>query len=181
VVFSWWGSPRRTADEEDVALCAFDSLCRGAECGRFPQLRDRDNLWALLVVLTTRKAADLIEHEGRQKRGGAHREVPLLDTATSSTTERLLEQIVSEAPSPEFALQMAEECQRLLERLGDDTLRRVAVWKMEGYTEEEIAAKLGCVPRSVRRKLRAIRGLWSRENIPGKCPPRSPSGSRTGK
>src|SRR5262245_5769209 len=64
------GAPRRAADEEDVALSAFDSFCRGAEQGRFPDLNDRDNLWRLLVVLTRRKAAHLKRDEGRQKRGG---------------------------------------------------------------------------------------------------------------
>jgi len=51
------GSPRRVADEEDVALSAFDSFCRNAAQGRFPQLFDRDGLWKLLVLLTARKAA----------------------------------------------------------------------------------------------------------------------------
>ena len=46
---------RRAADEEDVALSAFDSFCRGAEQGRFPQLDGRDDLWHLLVVITVRK------------------------------------------------------------------------------------------------------------------------------
>ena len=59
------GAPRRAADEEDVALSAFDSFCRGAEQGRFPRLDDRDNLWRLLVVITERKACDLVQHEGR--------------------------------------------------------------------------------------------------------------------
>jgi hypothetical protein len=58
------------ADEEDVALSAFDSFCRGAEKGRFPRLQDCDDLWQLLFMITTRKAADLVEHERRQKRGG---------------------------------------------------------------------------------------------------------------
>src|SRR5262249_14212614 len=62
--------PRRVADEEDVALSAFDSFCRGAEQGRFPQLRDRNNLWPLLVVITKRKAADLVQHHYCQKQGG---------------------------------------------------------------------------------------------------------------
>ena len=35
------GTPRRAADEEDVALSAFDSFFRGVERGRFPQLGDR--------------------------------------------------------------------------------------------------------------------------------------------
>src|SRR5689334_5020484 len=32
--------PRRAADEEDVALSAFDSFCRDAAAGRFPRLGD---------------------------------------------------------------------------------------------------------------------------------------------
>src|SRR5919206_1363508 len=63
-------APRRAADEEDVALSAFDSFCRGLERGRFPQLQDRDDLWRLLVVITARKAVDQVQHEARAKRGG---------------------------------------------------------------------------------------------------------------
>src|SRR6266403_1755718 len=63
-------APRRAADEEDVALSAFDSFCRQAEAGRFPQLLDRDSLWRVLVVVTARKAFHLIRDEDRQKRGG---------------------------------------------------------------------------------------------------------------
>src|SRR6266403_2686702 len=37
-------APRRAADEEDVALSAFDSFCRGAGQDRFPQLHDRLDL-----------------------------------------------------------------------------------------------------------------------------------------
>jgi hypothetical protein len=40
-------------------------------------------------------------------------------------------------------------------------LRNAAQWKLENYTNEEIAAKLGCVPRTVKRKLKVIRGLWA--------------------
>jgi hypothetical protein len=62
------GTPRRAADEEDVALSAFDSFCRGAARGQFPQLQDRTNLWGLLVLITARKAVNLAKHERRQKR-----------------------------------------------------------------------------------------------------------------
>ena len=58
---------------------------------------------------------------------------------------------------------MAEECRRLLEGLGDESLRAVARWKMEGWTNREIAARLGCVEHTVERKLRSIRRLWSEE------------------
>jgi ECF sigma factor len=57
-------------DEEDVALSAFNSFCRQAEAGRFPELLDRDSLWCVPVVVTARKAFHLIRDEPRQKRGG---------------------------------------------------------------------------------------------------------------
>src|SRR5947208_1012890 len=62
-----------------------------------------------------------------------------------------------------FAAEMADECRRLLEGLGDATLRAVALGKMRGDTNAEIAARLGCVEQTVERKLRRIRGLWGQE------------------
>lgn len=147
------GARPQVADEEDVALSAFDSFCRGLKRGRFPDLQDRDNLWKLLVVLTARKACHLMRDEQRQKRGGGQK---------AGAAEEL-EQVVAQEPSPEFAAELAENCQRLLDLLGADELRALALSKMEGYTNEEIASQLNCAPRTVERKLRLIRGLWEKE------------------
>jgi DNA-directed RNA polymerase specialized sigma24 family protein len=157
------GSRPHGADEEDVALSAFDSFCRNAEHGRYPQLLDRDSLWRLLVVITARKAGHLLRDERRQKRGGGAETPP---SASGGAGEIGIEQIVSREPSPEFAAEVAEECRRLLGRLGHKELESVALWKMEGYSNAEIAGKLGCVVRSVKRKLRMIRQLWEKENAP---------------
>lgn len=159
------GTPRRAADEEDVALSAFDSFCRGAERGRFPDLLDRDSLWRLLITITVRKANALRRDERRQKRGGGDvvRESELPDAADSLAAETGLERAVGREPSPELAAQLAEECRRLLGRLGDAALQSLALWKMEGYTNDELAARLGWGLRTVERKLRLIRTLWKEE------------------
>src|SRR5262249_55701123 len=130
------GARPRMADEEDVALSAFDSFCRGAAQGRFPQLRDRNSLWPLLVVITARKALDVVHHESRQKRGGGavRGESALIESAAGSTAKRGIEQVVGSEPTPEFAAQLVEEYQRLLAKLGDVELRSIATLKMEGYT-----------------------------------------------
>jgi DNA-directed RNA polymerase specialized sigma24 family protein len=146
-------APRRAADEEDVALSAFHSFCCAAEQGRFPQLLDRDNLWRLLVVLTSRKAAHLVRDQHRHKRRAAAADLDKQD----------LDAILASEPTPAFAALLAEECQRLLGSLGSAELAQLALWKMEGYSNEEIAAKLQCVPRTVERKLRLIRNLWAAE------------------
>ncbi len=157
------GASKRMADEEDVAVSAFRSFCIGAREGRFTQLTDRTNLWPLLIAITANKAVDLIRYNNRAKRGGA--------TATESTfIERAqavpLDEIFANEPTPEFAAQVAEDLARLLARLDDardPDLQQIALWKMEGELNEDIALRLGCARRTVERKLKIIAALWSRD------------------
>ncbi len=151
------GARPRSADEEDVALSAFDSFCRNAEQGRFPELADRDSLWRLLMVITARKAAHLQRDEARQKRGGGAAPVGEADD------ESVLDELLSREPDPAFAAGMAEECGRMLAVLGDKELEAVAVARLEGYSVEEVAERTGYAPRSVKRKLRLIRSIWEQE------------------
>ena len=161
------GLPRRAADEDDVAADAFNSLCTGAREGRFPRLDDRHDLWQLLLMITERKAIDLIRHEHRQKRGGGQVRGESVFVGGDDNTDRPagIEQVIGNEPTPEYAALASEECQRLLDSLQDERLCQVAIWKMDGYTNEEIAKKLGCVVRSVERKLSGIRKIWSRKLV----------------
>jgi hypothetical protein len=158
------GVPSRMADEEDVALSAFKSFCCGTRDGRFPQLLEYEDPWPLLLALTMHKAVDLVRHERRVKRGGLE-----LFSAKSEGRERIpgdgdvLSEVIGREPDPRWAYEVAEECQELLDRLSDTLLRAIALWKIEGFTTEEIAAKLGCASRTVERKLQLIRRHWRAE------------------
>jgi hypothetical protein len=92
--------------------------------------------------------------EGRVRGGSA------LGGVADRDRSQAFDQIIGRAPTPDFIAQAAEECRRRMERLGDDRLRSIAGWKMEGYTNGEIAAKLGCARVAVERRLRLIRRLW---------------------
>jgi DNA-directed RNA polymerase specialized sigma24 family protein len=160
------GVPRRVADAEDVALSALGSLCRGLSAGRCPRLADRDDLWALLVVITAAKAADLRQRQGRQKRGGGKvGGEPVLDEVLGDAAGAAgINQVVGAEPTPALAAQVAEQFARLLARLSGDEHRqyelpKIAVWKLEGYTNEEIAARLPCARATVERRLQLIRSL----------------------
>jgi DNA-directed RNA polymerase specialized sigma24 family protein len=155
-------APRRAADEEDAVLSAFDSFCRGTEQGRFPQVQDRGDLWNLLVAITVRKVSDQVQHERRQKRGGGA-VLGEADLARGSGDDRAFEDIIGREPTPQLAAEMAEQCHRLLELLQDEDLRSIALLKMEGYTNDEIAARLDCVRSTVQRKLNLIRSRWEQE------------------
>jgi hypothetical protein len=60
----------------------------------------------------------------------------------------------------------ADESRRLLHCLGDEQLRTIALAKLEGDTNDEIAGKLGCVRAMVQRKLCLIRDIWGQEIEP---------------
>jgi RNA polymerase sigma factor (sigma-70 family) len=156
--------PTAMAGPEDVALSAFDSFCRGAEQGRFPQLADRDDLWCLLFIITERKATDLVNHERAEKRGGGkvRHEGSL---AGESSATRALDCVASPYPTPEQAASITDNFRRLLEALETDKLRAVALAKMEGYTNEEIAERLRCSVPTIERRLSRIRRIWGSEAI----------------
>jgi DNA-directed RNA polymerase specialized sigma24 family protein len=152
-------APRGAEDEEDAALSAFDSFCDAAARGRFPRLEDRDDLWRVLVTITARKAMDQAKRQRAERRGGG-RVVgeAALDGAVPGGD--FFAEVADSGPTPEFAAIMAEECRRRLDALPDDVYRRVALLKMEGFTNEEIAERVGFGLRSVVRKLGLIRKAW---------------------
>ena len=150
--------PRRAArDEEDVALSAFASFVRAAEGGRFPRLDDRNDLWQVLVVVTTRKALDLVQHERRDRRDARRTHGQSEIDADASVFSGLIR---SGEPDPQFAAEVAEQCRHLLARLPDEQLRQIALLKMEGYSGREIAERLDLAPATIDRRLARIRQLW---------------------
>ena len=160
-------TPRQTKDEEDVALSVFDSFCRGAKAGRLAGLKDRHELWWMLLAITRRKVVDQFRGNNRQKHGlmAARPETDIeIDPHTGEKFD--LNLILDETPGPDLFLQLDEEWQRLLSLLRDDTLRRIACWRIEGYSILEISAKLQVLPRTVGRKLSLIRSKWTEEIAP---------------
>jgi DNA-directed RNA polymerase specialized sigma24 family protein len=151
------------ADEEDAALSAFNSFCQRARLGQFANLRDRDDLWRLLVIITARKALDQVQRDGRRKRGGG-RVLRQADRPVSGADDAEvlggLDQVVGPGPNPAFAALVAEEYRRRLDALDDETLRRIALEKLEGFANAEIAARLGCSLRTVANRLERIRQIW---------------------
>lgn len=155
-------SLKRTRDEEDVALSAFHSFVAGVRHDRFPNLAGPDNLWGLLIVLTSRKVQAHLRHHTRHKRGGGkvrgesvflHRD----DTAVGAGIGGVL----GDSQGPALEAEMAEAAERLLDLLGDDNLREIAILRMEGYLVDEIAKQLEMSKRAVERRLQLIRKIWS--------------------
>jgi DNA-directed RNA polymerase specialized sigma24 family protein len=147
--------PRRAADEEDVAASVLASLCRGARGGKFPRLADRGDLWRLLVVLTAHKVCHYYERERTKKRGGGR--------MSPGDRADALEAVLSREPTPDAVAIFLEDCERLLNLLLDRE-RQIALRKLQGYTNREIASHLNCGLRTVERRIEIIRSVWSEAN-----------------
>jgi RNA polymerase sigma factor (sigma-70 family) len=134
--------------EEDVALRSFHSVYRRLRDPVRPlNLAGRDDLWRLLATRTISRAIDLIRRHRPAEGSGA----------------KDVKQLLTREPTPREAAEAADECRRLLDALPEPELRQIALWKVEAYTNEEIAARLDCVPRTIARKVNRIRHLWQRE------------------
>ncbi|MEI7460405.1 MAG: ECF-type sigma factor [Pirellula sp.] len=150
-------SPHGIADAEDIALSAFASFCFGVQSQRFPELSDRNGLWRLLVSITLRKLMHMLRDQNRQKRGGGFRQIPQATNASGSLTE--IEQIMAREPTPEIAAQLTEQYDHWMRALASEELVRLTQWKLEGFTNSEIAAKCGLTARTIERKLNLIRKI----------------------
>jgi RNA polymerase sigma factor (sigma-70 family) len=157
------GVPYRSDVAEDVAVSVFHSFCQRAGASGFQRLDDRGDLWQLLAVLTTRKAVSARRREGAAKRG-AGQVVAASDLAKpdDQIADVFSNQAAAE-PTPEEAAAATEEFHRLLDLLGDDQLRQVARDRLEGYSNEEIADRMGTSLATVERKLMRVRARWQQE------------------
>ena len=159
---------RGIADQEDAAVRAFAKVCRGIEAGQL-RIGDRGDFLKLLRWSTNNETKDLVNRYPRQNPHAS------MDPDGGGTN-------LDQVPGMEegFELLLAEEgCRRLLALLGEEVLRRIALWKFLGHTNEEVARKLDCSLASVERKIGRIRAKWAAfapADKPAKPGPRNASG-----
>ena len=147
-------------DEEDVLQSMYKSFCVRQRRGDF-DLANRDQLWNMLVQITLRKARNAANRHLQGKRDVRREDVnPSADDPDGDRMVTILDRIDSDGPTPAEAALLNEALEQRFQMLKDPGLRQIAFWKLEGYTNEEIAKKLECTLRTVERKLGRIRGYW---------------------
>lgn len=145
------GAARKgSADEDDLALSAMNALYQGAREGRFRRLEDRDDLWQILAMLTARKATDLLRREQRRREVGESAVAGLADGS----------RVAIDVPDERFLDALSITCDERLQRL-EPKLRDVALLKLQGFTNEEIAGRRNRSVSTIERYLQLIRLRWS--------------------
>ncbi len=150
---------RRVYDEEDAAQSALHSVFAGLLEGRFPDLRDRNSLWSLMLVITSRKISNRHRYDQQQRRD-VRRTLTKSMLKNTSDSSIAGDDLVANEPTPEFAEEFTEVCGQLYDCLEDASLKEIALMRIEGYLDGEIADRLNCSRRTVQRRLEIIRRQW---------------------
>src|SRR5262249_43683710 len=152
---------RVVSDEYDVVSRAFERFLRGVREGRFPRLDDRNDLWAVLFTLTARVASRQAEEALRLKHGGGKVRG---DSALRDRDGEPIE-MPGDDPRPDEEVILRDGLDHLLEALGDDELRRIALARLEGRTLPEIAELIGRSTMTVVRRCALIRKIWEQSTF----------------
>ena len=149
------GARRAELEDEDVAQEAFAGFYRRFQDGQLPRLENRQHLFALLTIITARKAATHLEREGRLKRGAGQvqGESALEFLANSSAPARGIEQVADSANSPAEQALLNDQYSHFVSAVPDE-LREIAEQFLAGRSNSEIAESRGCAVRTVERKLK---------------------------
>lgn len=152
---------RRVVDEEDIALSAINSFLRAAETGRLRSYQHRDELWRVLFLITARKVLHRSTEQSAEKRGNGL----VRGDSVFSTSDGINAGGIDSFPDPRhpdrFVDSLIGECRERVESLPDETLRTIALLRMEGFEVAEIAAQLDLAVATIKRKLARIRQIWS--------------------
>lgn len=145
------GGLRRRVGPEDVVQSACRTFLRRAKGGEF-RLEDSEGLWRLLCAITLNKIREQARFHLRRKRG-LDQEAPL----EGPSGEESAIPIAAPGPSPAEAAEFADQFQNLLESL-DEEERLIVDLKLQEFTHDEVAEKLNCSERTVRRVLKRVQG-----------------------
>jgi DNA-directed RNA polymerase specialized sigma24 family protein len=143
-------------DEEDVLQRMYHSFCRRMAKDELTWLENRDDLLKLLIIMTKKKVLRVANHHTRERRDVGRERAREAGRDGTSSWPTLEEEVPTADAAPEDAKHLEKMLTDLLLEL-PEVLRRIALWKVERWTNKEIATKLGVVERTVERRVDLIR------------------------
>ncbi len=152
-------------DEDDIAQSTLQTFLTHARKGRYRNVVSKDDLWRLLLGTTKQEAKKVLEKESRQEKLRQKYRDQVLKSWTPTYSESLSE-LTRGYPDSLFAA-LNDESLRLLDKLSNDVMRRVAIARLEGYTMGEIASQHMISLKEVRLTIRQIRLAWADERLDG--------------
>jgi RNA polymerase sigma factor (sigma-70 family) len=144
------GAVRRRVGPEDVVQSACRTFLRRAKGGEF-RLEDSEALWRLLCAITLTKAREQSRFHQRRKRG-LDQEQPLAVIDDSAVGVAPPE---DPRPTPAEAVEFDDFFEQVMDGL-DDEERQLVDLKLQEFTNDQAAERLGLSERTVRRILKRV-------------------------
>lgn len=145
---------RGMADEEDIVMIAFNQFVQGVGNNRFTRLRDRNDLWQILFMLTDRRAIDQV-----RKRECLFTESVLEYVDDSENRSGGISTVPDVQPSQEYTAIFLDEFKMKLTKLSSEN-RKIVTDLMNGLSKAEISKKYGLSSSTVHRRVKEIRRVW---------------------
>src|ERR1051326_5108003 len=144
-------------DPEDIVQSVFRTFFGRLKEGQF-KIDDQDDLCRLLVRITVHKTLRQIAYHKAGKRD------PGAEVAQSKESEDRLIDLLDREPTPEATAMFLDQLEHFLNRLRAQE-RQILEMRLQGFSNEDIAQKLGIYDRKIRRALEHIRVLAEQEGI----------------
>lgn len=138
-------------EPEDVVQSVFRTFFGRVQEHRFV-FREQSDLWKLLVSMTLNKLRNQVDFHTAAKRDVGAEKVISPDASPSAF------ELDGETPSPAAVVAFLDLLEHFLSELRPND-RQILEFRLDGYTQQEIAEKLGCTERTVRRVLDRVRKL----------------------
>jgi RNA polymerase sigma-70 factor (ECF subfamily) len=148
---------RRKVGADDVVNSALKSFFIGMREGEF-ELKNRNNLWSLLAVITMRKCGHKVRELYRQQRDIRREVYPRLDDDDPVSGWRVL----AAGPTPAEAAIMAETLEQFLAELRERE-RRIVELHLQGLEVPKIQAEVKRSAFTVNDVLRHVRNRLERQ------------------
>jgi RNA polymerase sigma-70 factor (ECF subfamily) len=148
---------QRRVDPEDIVQSVFRTFFVRAKEGQFT-VEKEDDLSKLLYGITVRKTLRRIAFHKAEKRSTA------LEKNESEESYRNVMDVIGKEPTPEAEVAFVDELEHFMTKMPAD-YRPILEMRLQGYSSEEIAQKLGTYDRRIRRVVEHIRELLAAEQI----------------
>ncbi len=148
-------------DPEDVVQSVFRTFFVRVKEGQF-HIEEEDDLCKLLMRITVHKTLRQVDFHKAAKRD------PSMEGTQGDREREGMFELLDSEPTPEAAAMFLDQLEHFLAQLRPQE-REILEMRVQGYSNDEIAAKLGIYDRKIRRTIERIRGLAEQEglNSPG--------------
>ena len=152
-------SPRLASrvDGEDIVQSVFRTFFVRIKEGQFV-FQDQDDLCKLLMRITLHKTLRQVAYHKAAKRD------PSLETPQGEHHSEQLSALFDQEPTQEATVTFLDQLEHFLTQLRPQE-REILEMRLQGYSNEEIAKKLGIYDRKIRRVIEHVRAIAEKEGL----------------